>query len=328
MAFSENLTFLVLISAVVAQSSGPNLTPNFNVRFRKECTIADGRSGICVDYTNCKKEGDVIERGGIIDISELRSGDACRGGLNWCCSESNITKPPEVVNKEECFARDGDFCPWCVSLYRGDENNERAAELFCAGVLIGSKIVLTTATCHVVSVYQNVWAKIPDSAEPGKMYPVTHRKQHDNYNSGSHEYDLALFTLDDEVKWNDQRKVACLALTSPFKPVCFSFGYDANDKFVSTLVEITKGSCTPGAGETVDVSCGKTIDDEPCFVATGAPVICEEEPNKMTVYGIARSPCRKSAAQFGAINLSSKWLADELKGYGLSEAHFLLQKST
>ncbi|CAH3946001.1 unnamed protein product [Pieris brassicae] len=328
MAFSENLTVLILISAVVAQSSCLNLSPNLNARFNKDCTMADGRTGICVDYSNCKKEGGVIERGGIIDFSELRSGDSCKNGLNWCCSESNITTPPEVTNKEECFARDGDYCPWCVSLYRSVAMNGNAAELFCAGVLIGSKIVLTTATCHIVSVYQNVWAQIPDSTEPGKMFPVIRRKQHDNYNSGSHEFDLAIYTLDQEVKWNDKRKDACLALTSPFKPLCFSFGYDANDKFVSTLLTITKGSCTPGAGETVDVSCGKTFDDEPCFVATGAPVICDEEPNKMTVYGIARSPCRNSAAQLGAINLSSQWLADELKAFGLTEAHFLLKKST
>ncbi|XP_022124246.2 ovochymase-2 [Pieris rapae] len=327
MAFSESLTFLFLISAVVAQTTARK--PNFNVRnTRRECTLADGRSGICVDYSYCKKEGEKIERGGIIHISEFRSGGSCKAGFNWCCIESNMTKPPEVMNKEECFARDGDYCPWCVSLYRGDAKNKNAAELFCAGVLVGSKVVLTTATCHIVSVYQDIWAKIPGSAEPRNMYSVAYRKQHENYNSGTHAYDLAIFTLDEEVKWNDKRKVACLALTSSFKPVCISFGYDSKDRFVSTIVEITKGSCIPGAGETVDVSCGKTIDDEPCFVATGAPVICEEEPNKMTVYGIARSPCRKSAAQLGAINLSSQWLADNLKGFGLSEENYLLKKST
>lgn len=51
--------------------------------------------------------------------------------------------------------------------------------------------------------------------------------------SGTHEYDLAFFTLAEEVKWQEVSKGACLSLSTPLKPLCFAFGYDNKDNLIS-----------------------------------------------------------------------------------------------
>ncbi|CAK1543402.1 unnamed protein product [Leptosia nina] len=327
-----NLSAIILTIALLqaVTSMTPKKRPNLNptkADGSKQCETKKGAKGLCVHETLCTEDHRLLEGGNIPD-SAVRQTPSCNAKQNeWCCVLQKVVTPKPVVKTNSgCKAIKEDFCPWCVSLFRNQELESDSSSLFCAGVMIGTKVVLTAATCYVASSNQTgLWARIPGSSEPETYHTIRYRIAHPSYVSGSRENDFALFILENELTWNVDNYGACLGLGGPIKDACFAFGYDYQDKFVSTLVSVAQGPCKNNAGEAKDVSCGTPIGDEVCAVALGAPVVCRGDTDDLLVYGIVRSPCRESKALLGQLEFSSSWIQAELSKLNLSESNYMFK---
>ncbi|XP_045505415.1 complement factor I-like isoform X2 [Colias croceus] len=293
------------------------------------CTFKN-QTGRCVHYTLCDNKHNFLEGGNLIE-NDLRSKRQCLRD-EWCCI-LNTTNPVEATEKpilpknvdKECLTTNMDSCPWCVGLYKTKGVKPGNSGLFCGGILVGPNAVLTTATCmKAAKNHQIIHAKVPGSQDPEKMYLVRSRAEHEQYNTGSHEYDVAVFMLETDVVWNNGRKNngACLNIKWPLDDACYAFGFNYNDEIESTILQTKKGSCTKG-GQGADAACGSLLfEDDDCLVSPGLPVICMTDSNDFIVTGLVRSPCRNSKAQLGSIHPASDWLIKELSKNGVNVSQY------
>ncbi|XP_038218552.1 uncharacterized protein LOC119837119 [Zerene cesonia] len=296
----------------------------------KSC-VYKNQTGICVSHTLCDNAHNFLEGGNLID-NDLRSKGPCPE-REWCCisnvskvDEGSITHPKNT--DEECLTVKKDICPWCVSLYKTNGVKAGDSGLFCGGILIGRNAVLTTATCMKAAKNQQViHAKLPGSQNPEKIYVVRSRSGHEQYNTGSHEYDVAVFMLEREVVWDSGRNNngACLNIKQPLEEACYAFGFNYNDKIESTILQIKKGSCRKG-GLGADAACGTLLfENDNCLVSPGLPVLCMSDNQEFVVTGLVKGPCRDSKAQLGSLQPSSDWLVKELSKNGINVSLYLKQ---
>ncbi|XP_050356196.1 uncharacterized protein LOC126777242 [Nymphalis io] len=289
------------------------------------CIAKNGEEGICVHESFCN-EAHTIMPGGVIDKSEFRElMKPCPGQFIWCCTKELVIEPPVISNNntESCLALESDVTPWAVSLYKVANVKQTAQSVFCMGSLIGTRIILTTATCLKSAQQHMVYARVPGSPEPGRNYTVRHRKFHPDYNSGSHVFDFGLLVLEEEVSWGSKKgQGACLEFKKPAGE-CMTLGFDSNDEITSTLLKVIPGSCSNFGGKTTpEKACG-TNEDDACIVSPGAPVLCESKKGNAVVVGVIRSGCNKDQVLIGGIAESSKWLLNELKAMKVTNDVFI-----
>ncbi|CAH2097940.1 unnamed protein product [Euphydryas editha] len=294
----------------------------------KTCIAKNGKQGFCVDEKYCNADH-VIETGGILLESEFREGitkKICNESLQWCCTlEAPIqSQMNSSENVDSCLAADGDICPWAVSLYKVTDLTKRTPKFpFCMGTLIGTRVILTAATCMKAAQNLMLYARVPDSAEPTRNYIVIDRKAHPAYNTGSHAYDFGLLVLEEEVNWGIKKsKGACLAFDKP-TGTCTSLGFGAEDKTASTMLNVTSDVCNNFGGKAKeDRICTKNADTV-CNVATGAPLVCESTTGKGVVVGVTRSSCNKDQVLVGSLSQSWDWITNELNDLHISKDAYL-----
>lgn len=277
----------------------------------KACKTKDGRDGMCVHESMCT-EDHVFQPGGIIDDSEIRIG-SCPGKWDWCCVFPNMTTTEPTAtdrSKTDTGCRSGtkDSCPWCVGLYRdgGNPRTKSPSGLYCGGAIIGSKIVLTSASCVLGGKGSKLWVQLPGS---DKHYTVNSTAKNTQFNSGTREHDTALLLLDEEVPWPEKQTGACLGLKTPLAGDCVAIGFDKKDQLVFTPMSVTSGSCTE-QGSSYDAACGHTSGT--CSVSSGSPVMCPSDGEGLIVAGLVRQNCVSNAAVLGSLVPSADWIRDEL----------------
>ncbi|XP_052742506.1 uncharacterized protein LOC112043229 isoform X2 [Bicyclus anynana] len=302
------------------------------------CTI-DNRNGICVHEQACDENHRIIATGAL-DSSEMRSKvkGSCPANL-WCCSEESIetliatqSKTPDVIDgvteiltkqptsaptasdAKACVAPQNDHCPWCVLLYYSIPEKQ-SDRLFCMGALVGSKAIITASTCIVGTKTRDLYAQLPNSADPYKRYPVMERNLHPNYNTGSHEYDFGVLVIVEDAA-TQKASGACLDFLVPFEGECYGYGFDVNGRILSTLLQVRDKSCGQ-SGSSVDAACGKN-NDLVCGVAYGAPIICPAENGGLVLRGVSRGVCTEQNVLLGGILRSKTWIEEVLNSIGVS----------
>nr|XP_026494482.1 kallikrein-4-like isoform X1 [Vanessa tameamea] len=314
-----------LIREVDDDNNDDNLSLDQRFVAENTCIAKNGEDGLCVHESFCNEEHTIMP-GGVIHKSEFRElAKPCPGQFIWCCTKALVIEPPIISNKntESCLAPQSDVIPWAVSLYKIADVKQTAQSVFCLGSLIGTRIILTAATCLKSAQQHMLYARIPGSPEPARNYTVRHRKFHPEYNSGSHVFDFGLLVLEEEVKWGSKKgQGACLDFQKPAGD-CMTLGFDSNDEITSTLLKVTSGSCSNFGGKTTsEITCGTNADDQ-CIATPGGPVLCESKKGNAVVVGVIRSECNKDQIQIGNIAESSKWLLNEMKAMKVPKDVFI-----
>lgn len=327
------ITLLPLIvsgAAFIDSDDDPSLEPTLDDRTFEPsaCKTKDGRDGICVQESYCNADHTIMP-GGVIDESEFRemTQKPCPGLFKWCCTQDLVIAPPVINNtrSDNCLPLDSDVCPWCVKLYKVADIKITDTSVFCAGALLGSRIVLTSATCLKAAQHHMLYVRVPFSADAKHKYIAQHRKLHPLYNSGTHWYDFGIIILEKEVNFGGKpSRGACLGF-SKLSGNCMTVGYDTNDDFGSTILKVKDGACQKmGGGGSFEASCGESME-KLCFAAPGAPVICESTTGGLIIYGVVRTGCTKNQILLGSITSSSSWLLGELDAMQLAK-HIYIQK--
>ncbi|CAH0717974.1 unnamed protein product, partial [Brenthis ino] len=313
-----------LVSQEISFDDDLNLDPTLGDRFTHflDCKTKDGRDGLCVQESYCNEDHTIMP-GGVIAETEFRemTTKPCPGLFMWCCTQDSALGPPVIndTRSDSCQALDHDRCPWCVKLYKVSDLKNTDTDVFCAGSLIGSRIILTAATCLKSAQHHMLYARIPSSANPNQKYIAKHRKLHPQYNTGTHWFDFGIIVLEEEVNWGvTPARGACLNF-GEISGRCFTLGYDTNDEFVSTILKVSKGACSNmGGGGSTDVSCGTSME-KLCFASPGAPVICESSLGGLVLQGIVRSGCEQKNVSLGTLTSPNPWIIRELDAMHVSK---------
>ncbi|CAH0717996.1 unnamed protein product, partial [Brenthis ino] len=280
------------------------------------CKKKNNMSGLCVPFSYCNANQSILPGGYIdTDMRELHNNECQRpGSLEWCCSTELLVQPPEVTTHtvDKCLPLESDICTWCVTLHKVRDSSIADVPAFCAGALIGSKVILTAASCLVAAYNQTLFAQVPASPDKTRKYEADLRKLNPSYNSGTRWNDFGIIVLKEEVNWGTMpASGACL---NPVKigGNCMTFGLDINDNIVSTIIQVTESVCdNMGGGGSLDIFCGKSKEKE-CFAVTGAPVVCESGNNGLLLVGVSRSGCIDGNIALGNYLVAKPWLVMEL----------------
>ncbi|CAH2062044.1 unnamed protein product, partial [Iphiclides podalirius] len=342
------MAVLTMLAAVLTVAHGvpqgptdgdPNLNPTDNLY--ATCTTGDKR-GMCLRDYQCFPNGTIAE-GGDIAQGEIRDSSApitdC-GEDFWCCTYASDANPPvsptrastpsptsisSAAGNAACSRVFDEDCTWCVGLYRpgGDVQREQrtASGLYCGGALLGSRVVLTAATCARAAGQEAVRARVPGSAAPDKEYAVVDRILHPKYSTGTHANDFALMVLNEDVQWlTDGNNGGCVELRKPMEGDCIAIGFSALEQLVASQLSVRDGSCrrkrARGGGE---VACGRAQPGQ-CQAATGAPVLCPvtvDGQGGMALAGVVRQHCIGDSVLMGKVQAHADWLSNELHKLGL-----------
>ncbi|XP_041974223.1 uncharacterized protein LOC121729688 [Aricia agestis] len=340
------LSYFALTTIQIIRAQGFSLNPDIRgANKTRECFVNNTNNikGICVLEKYCTAEHEIAGYG-IIDDSELREKKQCRDN-EWCClrprydddSEEQTDTPPGKKESNENNGKENEVgststacmpiqsvdCPWCATLHKGTLNDMFETGLYCMGSMIGPKVILTSASCILGAQNVTMWAQVPTSPKPKQQYAIRSTKLHPNYNTGTHEFDFGLVVLQEDVSWGQQKWIgACLGLEAPVKGACLGFGFDGNNKIVSTLLTSTPGGCS-GSGDTPDAACSRKTDREDyCIIAYGSPIYCEGSND---VRGVARRSCYNDAAIVGSLSSAKDWITAELKTLNLQPINYLIK---
>ncbi|CAG5056312.1 unnamed protein product [Parnassius apollo] len=331
----------LLIVAELSCASNEDMGEDFSPQdgLYERCIREDDREGMCVPPHLCY-ENYTLATGGVILTYNLRDGSVKRDCPKWmwCCT--NDTAPPQKTLPDtpgcvRVYPEEVTVCPWCVALYRpgGDVSRGQRTEsgLYCAGALVGARVVLTSATCVRSAGAEATWARVPASAAPARRYSVLQKITHENYSTGTHANDFGLLVLNEDVQWDegpDLSKGACIGLQSQLNGPCYAAGFNMLEDIVMAEVSVRSGNCRTrrrGTDKSVDVACGAAID-MPCPIVPGAPVVCptvSDEQGGLVIAGVARQACQDGSAKLGKIEVHAQWLELQLQRLGVDSDNYM-----
>ncbi|XP_068622283.1 uncharacterized protein [Battus philenor] len=338
------------LCAARPQDAGLNLDPTSNKSVK--CVTSDGREGVCTLYLQCYANHSLAYGGNLLldevrdsasaGSATIRADDQRRrvlrvrpfpvgrsihsgcGHNKWCCT-AGAGAGEGTARGARCWrARDG--CPGCVALYRpGGDAARRQREpsgLYCAGVLLSARVVLTSAACVHTVADEDIWARVPAAADPQRRYAVANRLAHPHYRTHNHANDFGLLVLTESVALQ-AGAAACVSLREPLRDVACSVpGFDREERVVMTALRVRAGDCSPRNRSIADLACGTGAAG--CSVAPGAPVLCAADGTQggHAVAGVARRPCAEGAAQLGRLQEHAAWLQKELTRLGLPSSEY------
>ncbi|XP_072948318.1 uncharacterized protein [Epargyreus clarus] len=275
------------------------------------CYTRSNTPGICTHIRFCINDHEIEHVGKTSSIiRSKRRTEECSGEYDTCCPEKNIistttaTPEPEVTIPDTTLppeetttvsnTRDPkcityrQTCPWCVKLYHnGSDAYSSESEFFCMGVMIGPKVILTTATCVLQASTQTLWARVPSSANPEADYLVQRRIKHPHYNSDTLDNDVAILVTKKNIKWNIMGpQEACIDPGYSDQTYCELATVDNKEAIqmipISTYNETCGASVPPG-------SACVYLDYTNPIIVPGAPIICPNETGEYTIMGLGKT---------------------------------------
>ncbi|OWR50986.1 uncharacterized protein LOC116775325 [Danaus plexippus] len=334
LVFSKVVIILwVAVEVVAAQAdttSDIDLTPLLTDHFGKyvKCTTKHGKEGQCVNERFCNQDHVILPGGDIEDI-DLREKHVCVGELDWCCSVELLNTPTQAKTtpNDRCLATNDEESSWTVALYKLQPENPQSSRLFCAGVLISSNVVLTSATCLLAARSHKLYVHAPASTVK-KNYTVQYRVAHKDYNSGTHVHDFGILVLEKNVEWGDEKpRSACLDFITKLQGDCLATGFSSDFDVATTLLTVEQKGCRPKQ-DPGDVCCGTNVSDsDDCIITPGAPVLCLSSDKVLTVVGVSRSVCKDNKrVSIGELSSVKTWLQSELQKINLQQSVYTYKK--
>ncbi|KAM4652584.1 transmembrane protease serine 13 [Discoglossus pictus] len=218
----------------------------------------------------------------------------CASGqyLSVKCSDCGQRKTSRIIGGTQ--ANPGEY-PWQASLH------QRAGNRFvhvCGGTIINSVWVMTACHCFTETANPQNWRVYVGTISQNNlrsMFTVTTIVRHEDYNSGTDDYDVALMKMANPITFTAAIQPACLPMTNQvFTPgtICWASGFgktdpnsdDTSPTLMETSVSIIDtalcnrqqvydGAISPRMMCAGDLRGGR----DTCQGDSGGPLVCEQK---------------------------------------------------